>query len=522
MQHSISLYVRRFLQSSLLCWLLYGSLNPTQAQTCKEIIGYYPSWQWYDRNKLVQPSTIQYSKYSIINYAFFKTEADGHLSVTDPWGDKNLLLGPFNWATAPVGYDASYDFGNPAYHIAGQKFADYAHAGGCKFLISIGGWNDSNNFPGIAADPAKRTTFASQCTTICQLYDLDGIDIDWEYPGFADHSGTPADETNFTLLLQEVRNQLNVLEGITGKNYLLTIAVGAAPAHMANVEWSNVAAQVDMINLMSYDFFGTFDAISNHNGPLYAPAQGDTTYNIDAAYTSLTQTYSVSPSKINIGVAFYGRSFANCTALFGSHSGSDNVTFGVDAGTPLYYNILLAMPQFTRSWDNDAKVPYLLGNGSLHTFVSYDDEESMGIKAQYIVDKQAGGAIIWEITGDYLETSAGSGIISGTPLVDTMIAVFCSSGSTLSIPNQTSLPELKIYPNPAIQEVWVEVLAQDASNYTLKLQNMVGQIVYQTEVRSMPGMNTFLLPVSVLPSGSYVLMLSQGSITKFTPLLIVR
>ena len=44
------------------------------AQTCTEVIGYYPNWQWYDRGQLVKPTTIQYSKYSIINYAFFKPE----------------------------------------------------------------------------------------------------------------------------------------------------------------------------------------------------------------------------------------------------------------------------------------------------------------------------------------------------------------------------------------------------------------------------------------------------------------
>jgi chitinase len=510
------------LRNLLFTWLLFTSFSLSEAQTCKEIIGYYPSWQWYDRNKLVQPSSIQYSKYSIINYAFLKTEPDGHLSITDPWGDKNLLLGPFNWSTAPVGYDASYDFGNPAYHISGQKFADYAHAGGCKFLISIGGWNDSNNFPGIAADATKRSTFASQCTTVCELYDLDGIDIDWEYPGFALHSGTPADEANFTLLLQEVRNQLNMLEGITGKNYLLTIAVGASPVHMGNVEWNNVSAQVDMINLMSYDFFGSFDAISNHNSPLYAPAQGDTNFNIHAAFTYLTQNYAVSASKINIGVPFYGRSFANCTSLFGTHSGDDNVTFGIDAGTPLYYNILLAMPQFTRSWDNDAKVPYLLGNGSLHTFVSYDDEESIGLKAQYIVDKQAGGAIIWEITGDYLETSPGSGIVGSTPLVDTMIAVFCNSPSTASIPINQHLYGFQVYPNPAVQEVWVEFETDKNATYDLQITSITGQAVYKASVQAFDGINKFWIPVSTLPGGSYILTLADGNQKIYKSIIITH
>ncbi len=49
--------------------LLLGFINKQFAQNCKEVVGYYPNWQWYDRSKLVNPATIDYSKYSIINYA---------------------------------------------------------------------------------------------------------------------------------------------------------------------------------------------------------------------------------------------------------------------------------------------------------------------------------------------------------------------------------------------------------------------------------------------------------------------
>ena len=79
---------------------------------------------------------------------------------------------------------------------------------------------------------------------------------------------------------------------------------------------------------MTYDFFGSWDAVSNHNAPLYAPAQGDPSFNVDSAFKMLTQFYSVPASKINIGIAFYGRSVTNCTSLFGTHSGNmDAATF---------------------------------------------------------------------------------------------------------------------------------------------------------------------------------------------------
>ena len=68
------------------------------SQPCKEVVGYYPNWQWYDRAKLVNPSTIDYSKYTILNYSFFEPEANGSISSTDSWADENLLLGEMDWS----------------------------------------------------------------------------------------------------------------------------------------------------------------------------------------------------------------------------------------------------------------------------------------------------------------------------------------------------------------------------------------------------------------------------------------
>jgi chitinase len=418
------------------------------AQSCKEVIGYYPNWQWYDRAKLVNPQSIDYSKYTIINYSFFDVDTDGNIEITDPWADKNLLLGPINWSVAPAGYDTGYDFGNPAYHHPGQKFSDICHSHNVKLLPSIGGFTLSYNFSAIAADPVKRQTFANSCVDLIDAFGFDGIDIDWEYPGFADHNGTPQDKVNFTLFLQEIRTAIDNYGPSHGKTMILTAAVGANQMRMADVEWNNVSNILDAINLMSYDFFGTWDPLTNHNSPLHSPAQGDPAFNLSSAVDKLINFYNVDPNKINAGVAFYGRSAkTNGTpGLFSSSTGAaDLITFSEDDGTPLYYNVLKKMHLFNDNWDATAKVPYLTGKNGLQTFVSYDNEESIGLKAQYIVDQNLRGAIIWEITGDYIETSPGSGIIAGTPLADTLNSVFCnytsnnSSAPTITCPNTQAL-----------------------------------------------------------------------------------
>lgn len=410
---------KAILPALLLCAELYGQ-NSTP---CKQVIGYYPDWQWYDRGQLVRPATIDYSKYTIINYCFFNPQPNGSIALGDSWAEQNLLQGQFDWNTNT--------------YIPNTSVVDLAHNANVKVLVSIGGWTWSTNFPAIAADPVKRAQFAHDCNYYVSYYNLDGIDIDWEYPG-------QGDAANFTIFLQQIRDSLNALELHTNEQYLLTAAVSADPVKMQYVQWGPVSANLDLINLMSYDFFGAWDAVANHNGPLYAPGCGDPNFNIHSAFSTLNQVHSVPASKINIGVAFYGRTQTGFTSLCGATSGNAATSAFPPDGTPMYYDVVNALSNYTYHWDNAARVPWLSGNG---VFVSYDNEQSIAEKAQYINNVGAAGAIIWEITGDYLETAPGSGVIAGTPLADTLNAVLC--GSPLAAAANAPVSGFRLFPNPS-------------------------------------------------------------------------
>jgi hypothetical protein len=61
----------------------------------KTVIGYYTSWQWYDRNKLKDPVNDDFDKYTRINYAFFQLDSQGNLFGTDERADPQLLVGSY-------------------------------------------------------------------------------------------------------------------------------------------------------------------------------------------------------------------------------------------------------------------------------------------------------------------------------------------------------------------------------------------------------------------------------------------
>ncbi len=394
------------------------SSRPSAARAVRgrEIVAYFPNWQWYERGFLVNPGTINYEKYTVINYAFFRPMADGGIGSTDTHADENLLLGPVRGRN----------------NDAAGSLPSLARQSGVKVLASIGGWNDSYNFPLIAADADRRRIFAGSCVSLVEKYNLDGIDIDWEYPGYAPHGGTREDRANFTLLIREVRKALDGAGASAGRRYLLTACFGASRGRMEHIEWSAVIPMLDMVNLMTYDFHVPYGAESNHHSPLYGTRAGSPDWCAHGAFSKLTGEFGVPPEKINIGLAFYGHALAGCTALYGPHSGYDRLTFPEESGRPRYYNILKRKDLFNYHWDDGVKNPYLLGK-EIDTFVTYDDPRSVGYKARYAADNNAMGVFIWDLTGDYVETYPGSGEIAGTPLLDSVIEAFRGGGSSCFI-----------------------------------------------------------------------------------------
>ncbi len=385
--------------------MLIVSLAPPATAQTKQIIGYYPSWKWRSGTGALMPARIPYSKLTIIDYAFFYPLPDGHVTGRDSVGDDLILRGERDPETGR--------------YRSGTALVELAHRNGVRVMLSVGGWEDSYNFPAVASSATTRAAFARSCAEQLRLYGFDGIDIDWEFPCLAEHRGTADDKYNYTKLLQATRDTLEARGRDDGKHYLLTAALPAQESATMNFEMEKVSRLLDMLNVMTYDLNGEWDSLSGHNAPLYAPRPTDTLRNVDAAFRLYTGLYKVPASKVNIGVPFYGHTYRECTALYAPHKGADTVHFS--SGGCFYYDIAACRDRFSRMWDDHAKVPYLV-SPSWRTLISYDDEESVGYKAQYVVDHHACGLIIWEITGDHMPDGR-------TPLLVVIYSTFNAASS---------------------------------------------------------------------------------------------
>jgi len=269
-----------------------------------------------------------------------------------------------------------------------------------RVLASVGGWG-ADGFSDAAFDAQSRRRFAESAVGIVRRYGLDGIDLDWEYPGqdVAGIKARPEDRENFTRLLATLRMQLDTESRLTHRAssnaYLLTIAT-ADRDYFAHVEMGRLQRYVDWVNVMAYDFYNSLTRTTGHHAGLH---RADTAPPTDRwADDSVAQHLAagVPARKIVLGVAFYGRRFEGVTP---QHDGL-NQPYERYGGDHSYREIVASFIDrngYARHWDERALAPWLWNPGT-RSFVTYDDPASIRLKARFA--RKLGGVMFWELSQD--------------------------------------------------------------------------------------------------------------------------
>jgi chitinase len=275
-------------------------------------------------------------------------------------------------------------------------------------LVSVGGWLWSTNFSDISLTAESRRMFIQSVMEFLERYDLDGLDIDWEYPGMAGagHPFRAVDKENFTLLLKELRKQFDEEEKKRGRRLYLTIAAGASDDYLAHTEMNKVQRYVDTVNLMAYDYVEPgSDPLTGNHAPLFADPADARNYSADASIKAFEQA-GVPAGKILLGVPFYGHVWGEVPDR---NHGLVQPGKAVPGAYAPYHAITDTMLNegYVRYWDQSASVPYLY-NSEKHIFVSYEDPESLADKCSYVLTHKLGGVMFWEYSGDPSGTLLGT------------------------------------------------------------------------------------------------------------------
>jgi len=269
-----------------------------------------------------------------------------------------------------------------------------------RILVSVGGWTWSGAFSDLALTPDGRRRFCESAVAYLRRHDLDGVDVDWEYPGLpgAGNTHRPEDGANFTALLTELRAQLDRAAAGGARRYLLTLAAGAFPEFLAKTEMDRVQSVSDFVNLMTYDFGvpGAAPSPVRHNAALRASGDDKDALSAERAVRDFLAA-GVPPGKLVLGVPFYGRAWEVESDSPLRHPGKAAASFGDTDYTAL--RELPGRDGWLGKWDDIAQAPWLW-NPARRLFVSYEDPRSLRLKARLVRDRGLGGVMFWEYSAD--------------------------------------------------------------------------------------------------------------------------
>lgn len=259
---------------------------------------------------------------------------------------------------------------------------------GIRCVISIAG-GAANFSAGCYSNMGKVVT---DIVNLVKTYNLDGVDIDWEYPN------NSTDTSNFTLLVKQLRQRLDAMADGNGSPYLVTAAIPANNAYV-NFDFEDINEVLDYVNMMSYDM--NLDGRTTHLCPLFKGGDGGL-FNIEEGIAKFVKA-GLDKNKIIIGAAFYGKSYTVTGTVLqdavcpGLNVAGTLTSLQYSSGTVTYqfiHDYILTDSSYERYWDNKAKVPYLY-SAQKNIFITYEDEESLIAKVEYAYQEGL-GIMFWE------------------------------------------------------------------------------------------------------------------------------
>ena len=251
-----------------------------------------------------------------------------------------------------------------------------------KILISVGGWSWSKNFSDAVLTKNSRYIFANSAIDFMLKYKIDGIDLDWEYPGLRGDNNTfrEVDKDNFTAILKLLRKKMDSLDS-KEHGYLLTIATGAFQNYLDHTNMKEVQKYLDFINIMTYDFFTGGSKYTGHHANLYNSEFNKKSPKSAKIAVEQHIKAGIPANKLVLGVPFYGRWW---TKVDPSNNGLYQFSNG-KTGSYSFSTIADSIKNnnFKSYWDVSAKTPYIWREKD-SLFLTYENERSLKIKSDFV------------------------------------------------------------------------------------------------------------------------------------------
>ncbi|CAH2056352.1 unnamed protein product, partial [Iphiclides podalirius] len=270
-----------------------------------------------------------------------------------------------------------------------------------KAILAVGGWNEgTTKYSKMAANPTYRAKFITSVVEFLRLHQLDGLDMHWKYPVIRDDQ--PQDRPNFVSLIKELK------EAFMPHSLILMAALGATKYTLDQAyDLPQLNQYLDYINILSYDYHGTWEGVIGVNAPLYG-VNDDDVVNVDYGLKYLL-SHEVTAGKVVLGLAFFGHGYIL------TDPATPEIEFGVtrittetfqgpytkEAGLMGYNEICKELSdepaKWSRHWHEKTATPYLRKGERV---ITYDNARSIALKVKKAVEYNLGGVVAWSVDTD--------------------------------------------------------------------------------------------------------------------------
>jgi chitinase len=260
-----------------------------------------------------------------------------------------------------------------------------------KIMVSIGGWGGCAPCSDLFASEKHRQTFAKTTVAFFKRYNVDGLDLDWEYPtieGYPGHKFMKEDKQNFTALVKTLRQEM-------GNQYILTFAAGGFETFLKeSVDWNAIMPHLDFVNLMTYDLTNGYSKVTGHHTPLHSDKkQKEST----SKCVNWLLKHKVPAEKLIIGAAFYARIWEyvpdTTQGLYQKGHFKQGLPFNK------FETYFTQERGFKYYFDKKTQSPYQYSNKE-KLFATFDDERSIAAKVKFLKKKKLGGIMFWQLAED--------------------------------------------------------------------------------------------------------------------------
>ncbi|KAL2868998.1 uncharacterized protein BJX67DRAFT_387104 [Aspergillus lucknowensis] len=291
--------------------------------------------------------------------------------------------------------------------LSTYQFGEFKRISDAKRILSFGGWDFSNGPDTYkifrnGVTPENRVTMATKIADFIKEHELDGVDIDWEYPGAPDlpedDPGTEEEGPNYLEFLVVLKNLL------PGKS--VSIAAPSSYWYLKQFPIDEISKVVDYIVYMTYDLHGQWDA-GNSNAQ-----EGCENGNCLRSQVNLTETEQslamitkagVPGEKVVVGVTSYGRSFkmadAGCygpDCFFTGDRYNSNAKKGKCTGTAGY----IADAEIAEILNDQSRVvTHFRDDSSNSDILVYDDDEWVGYMGAELKESRTALYSSWGLGG---------------------------------------------------------------------------------------------------------------------------